>query len=131
MNDRNKTKKQLIDELIQIRQRFTELGTSKSEDKYRTLVENSSDIIMRFDRQYRHLYISPSVTKFIPFKPEDFIGKTYRELGIPDKQCNLLEERIQRVFETCLPWEEEFEFQSINGQVVFNWRLFPELARLC
>ena len=128
MNDRNKTKKQLIDELIQIRQRFTELGTSKSEDKYRTLVENSSDIIMRFDRQYRHLYISPSVTKFVTFKPEDFIGKTYRELGIPDKQCNLLEERIQRVFETCLPWEEEFEFQSINGQVVFNWRLFPELG---
>jgi PleD family two-component response regulator len=35
----------------------------KREQEYKTLVENTPDVIARFDRQYRHIYVNPVVEK--------------------------------------------------------------------
>ncbi len=53
----------------------------KSEEKYRALVENSPDFIIRLDRDRRYVYMSPSTAGVTPVLPEDHIGKTHADLG--------------------------------------------------
>lgn len=53
----------------------------KSEKRFRTLAENSPDIIARFDRQKRHIYANPAVLEPYGRPPEEVIGKTQSELG--------------------------------------------------
>ncbi len=100
-----------------------------SEEKYRTLAENLPDVIMRFDRQNRYIYVNPAVTRFVNLSPADFLGKSYQDLNFPVDQAAYWEENIQQVFETGRPHELQVEFMGIHGPVVFEWRLRPELDK--
>ena len=55
----------------------------ENEEKFRALVENSIDAIMRFDRQHRHLYVNAIVEKETGIPAAEFIGKTHEDLGFP------------------------------------------------
>ena len=54
----------------------------EAEEKFRTLVENLPDVIARFDPDLRHLYVSPAVERVTGRPPQDFVGRTNRELGM-------------------------------------------------
>ncbi|MFA4877664.1 MAG: PAS domain S-box protein [Methanoregula sp.] len=55
-----------------------------SESRYRTLVENSHDIIYTLDRDGIFTFVSPSVTRLLGYLPSDLIGKSYRSFIHPD-----------------------------------------------
>ncbi|HDP80629.1 MAG TPA: PAS domain S-box protein, partial [Spirochaetes bacterium] len=93
---------------------------------YRALVENSPDVVMRFDRRCRHLYVSPSVREVVGFEAETFIGKTHRELGFPPEMCAFWEKSIRKVFRMGEVINDRFSFEGARGEVVFDWRLVPE-----
>ena len=101
----------------------------RREEQYRTLVEHTPDVIMRFDRLGRHLYASPSVEQAVLCKAEDFIGKTHRELGFPAERCQFWEGCIEQVFQSADSLEREFELQVEDEKKVFDWRLFPEFDK--
>ena len=42
-----------------------------------------SDIVARFDPQFRHTYVNAAVQQHTGRPPQAFIGKTNRELGMP------------------------------------------------
>ena len=48
----------------------------ESEEKYRFMAENSSDIIWHMGKDYCFDYISPSIEKMQGYKPEELIGKS-------------------------------------------------------
>ena len=98
----------------------------ESEEKYRALIESTPDIIMQFDQDCSHLYVSPTIEKIIKLRSSDFIGKTHRELGFPEEQILFWEQSIRKVFDSSEPFETEFEFEGVSGHVIFNWRIFPE-----
>ena len=100
-----------------------------SEGKYRTLVENTPDIIARFDPDYRFAFVSSSCSHYLPFRPKDVVGKTHRELGFPDEIANVWDARIREVFGTGAPMDLDVEIQTLKGMRVFNWRAFPEIDR--
>lgn len=102
-----------------------EEALKSSEDQFRTLAESSNDIIMRFDRNFRHLYVNPAVTKVLPFETWEFIGKTHQDLGLPKELTALWENAISRTFES--KNTHRIEFKLPNG-IWIDWLLFPELS---
>ena len=61
------------DMLAQIEQQQTALADS--EERFRSLVETSSDWIWELDREGRFTYASPKVTDLLGYEPDEVIGK--------------------------------------------------------
>lgn len=103
-----------------------EQALKESEAKYRTLADNTEDIINRFDRNYKHLYASPSAFKLTGIKHQDYIGKSHRDLGFPTENCDLWEKSIQSVFDSGKSNNILVEFEGKTGKVYLDWLLSPE-----
>jgi len=97
-----------------------------SEEQFRSLAENSTDYIMRYDREGRHTYANPACLKVSGLSAAQFIGKTHHELGFPAELSAEWEKRIRGVFETGKPCGWEFEWESAQGPAFLDWRLMPE-----
>lgn len=97
-----------------------------SEEKYRALTENNSDVIMRFDTQLRHLYVNRAVKVDTGIDAADFIGKTHPEMGFPQHLVEQWEDALKTVFRTGRPHQIEFAIESPNGSQILDWHLNPE-----
>ncbi|AKB32859.1 sensory transduction histidine kinase [Methanosarcina siciliae HI350] len=101
----------------------------RSENEFRTLAENSPDLIARFDRQNRHLYVNPVSVEIYGHPQEKVIGKTHSELGRDPEQIKFWEEHHERVFATGKPETVEFQYTSPQGEeYYFNTRIVPEFV---
>jgi two-component system, cell cycle sensor histidine kinase and response regulator CckA len=98
----------------------------ESEEQYRTLAENSPDILTRYDSGFRHLYVSPNVGRLIGIESEEMINRTHRDLGLPDNLCRMCETAISRAFDTGQGLEEEFHTNDSEGKRYYSWRIAPE-----
>lgn len=107
------------------RKRF-ERALFESRESYRVLLSGMPDIVMRFDSEGRHLFVSDSVRAYVHLAPEEFIGKTHEELGFPEQDCRFWHAVIHTLFTHGEAVETEFSFESRKGPVTFNWRLIPE-----
>jgi PAS domain S-box-containing protein len=93
------------------------------EETFRAFAENSLDVIMRFDRSFRHLYVNPAVERSTGIPGKCFLGKTHVELGFPVDLTKMWEEALQRVFDTAAP--HRIEFMLPSGAWI-DWLLVPE-----
>ncbi len=77
----------------------------ESEEKFRNLVENISDVIFEVDNQWQIQYISPVIEKIMGYKPIEMIGTHL--IGFmhePDKQAFIdhfseLKDKVETVYE--------------------------------
>jgi len=107
------------------RKRFEE-ALYQSKQEFQTLVENSPDIIARFDRQYRHLYINSAITQSTGHLPDYFLGKTNRDLNMPDAYCQLWDSSLEAVFSTGKEKIIEFSSPALDELRYYQARLVPE-----
>ncbi len=56
----------------------------ESEDKYRRLVEMATDIIYRTNGEGKFIYVNPVSLRIFGYSEQEFIGKHYLELFLPD-----------------------------------------------
>ncbi len=105
-----------------------EIALVESQQQYQTLVENSPDIIERFDRQLRHLYVSPALTKMTGTPAEVFLGKTYRDLGMDEVMVSAWETAAARLLATGQKQVIEFETLTLQGIRSFEMVIVPELS---
>ncbi|NPD47976.1 PAS domain-containing hybrid sensor histidine kinase/response regulator [Lentimicrobium sp. S6] len=99
----------------------------ESKENFRSLSENSLDYIMRYDKDFRHIYMNKNAIEASGGTAEQIIGKTHSEAGLYDiAQCEMWEQKIECVFKTKQPYFEQFSWESVNGNIYLDWRLFPE-----
>ena len=91
-----------------------QLGRS-SLDAFRAIAENSTDLILRFDRRLRHVYINPAADRRMRRPLHAVRGKTQRDLGMAGDAARLWEEQLERVFRS--GGERRFEFALGSGWV--------------
>ena len=85
----------------------------RSEKEARTLVENLPDVIARYNRDLRYVYISPNVERITGIPARHFIGKRHSESGLPPDLCAMLDNSLRKIFSTGRP--DHIEFDSIGS----------------
>ncbi len=115
----------------QVRNRTQQLAAAKerlcaSEELYRALVEELPDVVIRFNRDGQHLFVSRNVETLVKMPVTEVIGRTHRDLGYDADQCEFWEDAIRGVFDNGTPFESEFVLNGSNGPTIHNWRLSPE-----
>jgi PAS domain S-box-containing protein len=111
-------------------QKRLEESLRESQEHFRALAENSPDVIMRFDREHRHLYVNDAVVAQTSLSKDLFVGKSHAEMKVfPENLVKLWEESLDRVFESGKPLTIEFDIESIDGVMrSAEWRLYPEIG---
>jgi PAS domain-containing protein len=107
MNAPMQTRQDLLDEIAALRQRVQDLEQSEltrkqteetraqSDERFRSLVEATSDWIWEVDRHGLYTYASPKIKDLLGYEPEEVIGKTPFDL-MPKESA----ERVAAVFKT-------------------------------
>ena len=102
----------------------------RQEQDFKVLIEDSPDIIARFDRELRHVYINPAIEKVTGIPASSFIGKTNKELSMSSEQEHYWSENINKVFQTGKEARIEFSFQGSDHALrYFQARLVPEFDK--
>ncbi len=113
-----------LEELVEARTHEVQ----ESERRYRSLAENAPDIIQRLDRELRHLYVNPAFERATGLSPHAVIGKTARELGLPQDLIPCWEQAAQRVLRTGESQILVFEMPTPQGRRHYEARLVPEFT---
>jgi len=108
--------------------KWAEKAVIKREREFRTLAENSPDVIIRFGRYWRYLYVKPGITAVSGMPAENFIGKTDRELGMPEHLMPMWEGKARQVFVSGEGLTFEFSIISPRRKVFMEAGLVPEFA---
>ncbi len=101
----------------------------ESREAYRALAENSPDGVTRLDRDSRYLFVNAAGAALAGLPREALLGRTSRELGLPEPAASLWEERIRQVFDRGEPLELEEALPTAHGSRVLNVRCLPERSR--
>jgi PAS domain S-box-containing protein len=105
-----------------------EKALRESEAKLKSMAENVPCVLMRFDRQLRVVYLSKQSDRYNPNPVEQMIGRTNREMGMPEHLCDLWDAAIERVFGTGNQEELEFEMAGPSGMRTFALTFAPEFG---
>ncbi len=102
----------------------------RREQEFKALVENSPDIIARYDSQLRYLYVNPAIESVTGLSHQTFIGKTKLELGFPEEKYANWKAALQEVFATGQERVIEFDLSASSGiRKYYQARLVPEFSQ--
>ncbi|MDP0498527.1 MAG: ATP-binding protein [Verrucomicrobiota bacterium JB022] len=99
------------------------------EQEFRALVEHSPDVIARYNRELRIIYINSAVLDLTGLTSDYFTGKTLNELQVAPERLEAWRIAIERIYEGAQHAELEFDYPHQDGTLrTFHTRLAPELA---
>jgi diguanylate cyclase (GGDEF)-like protein/PAS domain S-box-containing protein len=98
--------------------RRLQLTLAESERRYRTLSENSSDIIVRASLDGTRQYVSPSVTELLGWKPEELVGEMRRDLLHPDDRSGF-DEEVKSIQAGLRSMTLAYRYQHKDGRYVW------------
>jgi PAS domain S-box-containing protein len=130
MEDYDKTKEQLQEELEELRQHVAELEAKDKErrrmkdaleqgiEPLQTLLEDSLDIVASLNADATVKYISPSVERMTGYKPEELVGKYIFDFIHPDDLKSLLNDFMEGIEIPGFTQKREFRYRAKDG----SWR---------
>lgn len=98
------------------------------EQEFRALAENSTDIIVRFDRSLRRIYANPAIERLLGRGREAILGRTHRELGLPQEVADLGDDQVRQVFATGGQRVMEFWLPTPRGRRYLQSQMIPEFG---
>jgi PAS domain S-box-containing protein len=104
----------------------SELALRRSEEHFRTLIENGSDYIMIFDRTGSITYVGPSVERILGYRPEEVLAIGRVEALVHPEDVARVGEAVAAIF--AAPGEVvrlEFRVRHRDG----GWRVFESFGR--
>jgi PAS domain S-box-containing protein len=112
-----------IDRDITARRRAEEV-LRESEEKYRTLLEHSYDLVIETSMDGRFLYVSPKHREVLGYEPDELIGRSIFERIHPDDRQAVMVE-FQRAIVTFTSGYVVYRFGHKNG----DWRLLESTGK--
>jgi two-component system cell cycle sensor histidine kinase/response regulator CckA len=132
MKDIYKTKKQLINELVELRHKIikmellekkskqTEKKLRESDERYRLFADSTSDMVYVKDDQLRYILVNKALLEFHGKKEDEIVGKTVFEL-LPEHAAEKCTETDKKVLE-----EDTFVVtEELIGDKFYETRKFP------
>ena len=101
---------------------------TRNEQEIRSLLENSSDVIVRYDTNLRYLYVNPHLIKVTGIPEDKFIGRTMPEVGLPEEVWRNSKENLTKVIQTKKESLFEFEYPTPDGKKFTQSRMTPEFS---
>lgn len=108
--------------------KMAETVLRQHEQEFRALAENSPDSIMRCDRDFRFIYVNPTVTALTGISEQNFLGKTCYDMKFPEPLVELWHQAIDTVFNTKKERFLEYNMQLASGWRDFQSRIVPEMG---
>ena len=100
-----------------------EAALHKSEEQYRLIAENTSDLICVLDVQGNYTYVSPSYREVLGYTPESLLGESFFSLIHPEDR-EMAEVRTVQSFADKKPHRLELRAKHRNGE----WKVFETLG---
>ncbi len=98
-----------------------------SEEKFRTLTENSRDHILRIEQNSKVSYCNSSFLRDYGFKSEDVIGKAFMDIkNIPEEFKRGLLPKAKDVLRNGIVTNIEIVIHYKGRYLVFDWTITPE-----
>lgn len=106
--------------------RSAEAALRKSEEQYRLIAENTSDLICMVDTLGHFTYLSPSYRDVLGYAPESLIGQHCLSLLHPDDRENTEAEALRSTSHHAATYGIEIRVRHKNGawkvfETVVNW----------
>lgn len=98
----------------------------RKERDVRSLLDNTPDIVVRFDRQLRHVFVNRAGARLREMAAGDMVGKTLTELGVAADQRRVLEGQIREVLATGRVSTFEGAFALPGGSAHHRVQVIPE-----
>ncbi|GCE24217.1 PAS domain S-box protein [Dictyobacter kobayashii] len=98
----------------------------RQQQAFQTLAENAQDVIGRFDRNFRFIYVNPVAARISGIPQAEFIGKSHAEIGLPEEHVANWQAGLTKAFETQKPLDIELKFNGNEGLRYYQARLYPE-----
>ncbi|EGJ50918.1 PAS domain-containing hybrid sensor histidine kinase/response regulator [Desulfocurvibacter africanus] len=107
------------------RRKQDEAELHRREDLFRTLAENSPDVISVYDRDLLRVYVSPAIEMETGLSRDDLVGKTLRGLQAESavytqEMVDSFEEGVRRTFETGEQVTVDFTYLTTAGKRKFH-----------
>ena len=101
------------------------LKPKQNPDEQKTILP---DVMMRFSRDLRYMYVSPFAIDTLGMKPDSLLGTLIGEERTPAPFSALLKPSLERILQNKRIEEVRFYAPSPSGERLFQTRLMPELA---
>lgn len=107
-------------ELLIAAQNETENKLRFSEEKYRLLIENQHDLVVKVDKENRFTYVSPSYCKVFGKTEEELIGYSFLPLVHPD-DIEPTQKAMQQLFHSPYTCNISQRAMTVSGWRWFSW----------
>jgi PAS domain S-box-containing protein len=99
--------------------------TQAQADVLKAILSASVDHIYVFDRQGRYVYISDGGAQVLGFRPEQVVGQTWQDLGLPPEIMEAVDQQRQQVLQTGQAVKAETVFVGPQGDHHYEYILAP------
>jgi two-component system cell cycle sensor histidine kinase/response regulator CckA len=101
-----------------------EAAVRASEERFRALVENSSDALLLLDAEGRVTYVTPSSARHLGWTREQMIGRSIFEFVHPDDREQVGVRMADALEHPLRPITQEIRFQHADG----DWRIMEGIG---